>query len=78
MRRLVRDLQDELDTQEGLLPNISLSELPASLPSIRRKPSGARVLTQPRLGSRQNLAGQAAWALGVLVEGNTANQYAVR
>jgi len=71
VRRLVRDLQDEVDTQTGLLAAVKL-------PTLGSRPSGARILGQPKLRSRQNVLAVAAWALSNMVANNPANQDAAR
>ena len=71
IRGLVRDLQDEVDTEAGLLSDVRL-------PSLSRGPSGAKVLHQPQLLSRQKMLSTAAWALSNIVADNTANQDAAR
>ena len=72
LRRLVRDLQDEVDSEVSILPDVTVPTLGL------RSSSGARVLAKPRLGSRQQVASDAAWALGMLVSDNTAAQDAAR
>ena len=71
IRGLVRDLQDEVDTEAGLLSDVKL-------PSLSRGPSGARILHKPRLESRQKVLSTAAWALSNVIADNTANQNAAR
>lgn len=72
LRRLVRDLQDEVDSEGSILPEVAV-------PSLSLRPSsGARVLEKIRLGSRQQVASDAAWALSLLVADNTAAQNAAR
>lgn len=71
VRRLVRDLQDEVDSQTGLLSDVKL-------PSLVGGPSGARILGQPKLRSRQNVLAVVAWALSNIVADNPANQDAAR
>ena len=67
IRRLVRDLQDEVDSEASLLPEVKV-------PTLGRSPSGARILQKVKAASRQNLASTAAWALSNLVANNPANQ----
>ena len=67
----MRELQDEVDTEAGLLSDVKI-------PSLARAPSGARILFQPNLKSRQNVLSIAAWALSNTITGNTANQDAAR
>ena len=67
IRRLVRDLQDEVDSEASLLPEVKV-------PTLGRGPSGARILQKVEAASRQSLASTAAWALSNLVANNPANQ----
>ena len=67
IRRLVRDLQDEVDSEASSLPEVKV-------PTLGRGPSGARILQKVKAASRQNLASTAAWALSNMVANNQANQ----
>lgn len=71
IRNLVRDLQDEVDSETGLISDMKL-------PTLGRSPSTARVLHQPALLSRQGVLSIAAWALSNVVADNQANQDAAR
>lgn len=67
LRQLVRDLQDEVDSEVGLLPDMKI-------PSLAKIPSTSRYLAKPTLKSRQNILSVAAWALSNAVADNLANQ----
>lgn len=71
IRSLVRDLQDEVDTEAGLMSDVKL-------PSLSRGPSTARILHQPKLLSRQGVLSVAAWALSNVIADNPVNQDAAR
>lgn len=67
----MRDLQDEVDTESGILPDVKL-------PVLSRAPTGAKILKKLVAKTRQQIAGDAAWALSLLVSDNTENQNKAR